>query len=133
MNTFFGWEGATYHSEPNSRYHVFKKTSQVTQPSQFFVFGEIHPFSICRPQFGVHMNNNSVYHVPGNYHGRPSNFAFADGHGESHKWTTSKFNDPKLLESDGFWHNHNTTLPRTSVQEIQADLNWLKEHTTELK
>lgn len=133
MNVFFGWQGAVYHREPNSKYRLFKKTSEVSQPSAFFVFGEIHPFSICRPQFGVHMDNNNIYHVPGNFHGKPSNFSFADGHAESHKWANSKFNDPKLPESDGFWHNHDTPLPRTLASEILPDLNWLKTHTTELK
>lgn len=133
MNTFVAWQGAIYHGEPNSKYRTFKKTSDVSQPSTFFVFGEIHPFSICRPQFGVHMDGNNIYHVPGNYHGAPSNFAFADGHAESHKWANSKFNDPKLPETDGFWHNHETTLPRTTVAEVQRDITWLKTHTTELK
>jgi prepilin-type N-terminal cleavage/methylation domain-containing protein/prepilin-type processing-associated H-X9-DG protein len=131
MNTYFGWEGATYHSEPNSKYWVFKKTTHVTQPGTFFVFGEIHPFSICRPQFGVHMDNNTVYHVPGNYHGKASNFAFADGHSESHKWVNSKFHNPQLAEADGFWHNHNANLPKTTTAEILTDLTWLKNHTTE--
>ena len=53
MNTFFGWTGLAYHTEPNAKYLMFKKTTDVTQASQFFLFGEIHPFSICRPQFGV--------------------------------------------------------------------------------
>ena len=133
MNTFFGWDGPVYHSEPNPRYRSFKKTTHVTQPGTFFVFGEIHPFSICRPQFGVHMDNNNVYHVPGNYHGKSSQFAFADGHAEPRNWVNSKFNNPNLTESDGFWHNHNTVLPRTSTAEIQVDLTWLKNHTTELR
>jgi prepilin-type N-terminal cleavage/methylation domain-containing protein len=133
MNTFFGWEGAPYHNEPNSRFRLFKKTTEVTQPTQFFAFGEIHPFSICRPQFGVHMDNNNIYHVPGNFHGKLSNFSFADTHTESHKWVSSKFNDPKLQETDPFWHNHNAPLPGASVQEIQQDLTWLKTHTTEMR
>lgn len=133
MNTYFAWEGPTRHNEPNPRYRTFKRTSDVTEPSTFFIFGEVHPFSICRPQFGVHMDNNTIYHLPGNYHGQVSNFAFADGHAEAHKWVNAKFNDPKLPESDGFWHNHNTTLPRVTAQEIQADLTWLKRHTTEIK
>ena len=132
MNTFFGWEGAVYHTEPNPKYRVYKKTTHVTQPGTFFIFGEIHPFSICRPQFGVHMEGNNIYHVPGGaFHGKPSNFAFADGHSESHKWVNAKFNDPKLTEADAFWHSHETTLPRTTTAEIQKDLNWLKTHTTE--
>jgi prepilin-type processing-associated H-X9-DG protein len=79
------------------------------------------------------MDNNTVYHVPGNYHGAPSNFSFADGHAESHKWVNPKFNDPKLAETDAFWHSHESTLPKTTVQEIQTDLTWLKTHTTEIK
>jgi prepilin-type N-terminal cleavage/methylation domain-containing protein len=133
MNTFMAWEGAIYHAEPSSKYRLFKKTSEVSQPGTFFVFGEIHPFSICRPQFGVHMDGNNVYHVPGNYHGVISNFAFADSHAESHKWANSKFNNPNLPESDGFWHNHETALPGVSASQIQTDLAWLKLHTTELK
>jgi prepilin-type N-terminal cleavage/methylation domain-containing protein/prepilin-type processing-associated H-X9-DG protein len=133
MNTFMAWEGPPYHNEPNAHYLVFKKTSDVTQPVTFFVFGEIHPFSICRPQFGVHMDNNNIYHVPGNYHGKQSNFAFADSHTETHHWVSSRFNDPQLPESDSFWHNHQEAMPGVPVTEIQSDLNWLKQHTTELR
>jgi prepilin-type N-terminal cleavage/methylation domain-containing protein/prepilin-type processing-associated H-X9-DG protein len=131
MNTFFAWEGSVFHNQPNSRYRVFKKTSEVTQPSAFFVFGEIHPFSICRPQFGVHMEGNLVYHVPGNYHGKQSNFAFSDGHASAHRWVNSAFNNPQLLENDPFWHNHETAIPGVPAQDIQADLLWLRSHTTE--
>ena len=133
MNTFVGWTGAAYHNEPSTKYRVFKKTSEVGQASATFLFGEIHPFSICRPQFGVHMDGTSVYHVPGNYHGALSNFSFTDGHSEAHRWVNSKFNDPRLPESDGFWHNHETTMPGVPVAQIQTDLTWLKAHTTELK
>lgn len=131
MNTFVAWTGALHHNEPNVRYQVYEKTTDVARPSDIFVFGEIHPFSICRPQFGVHMEGTSVYHVPGNYHGRVSNFAFADGHAEAHKWTNPKFNDPALPETDGFWHNHESALPRTSAQEIQTDLQWMRNHTAD--
>jgi prepilin-type N-terminal cleavage/methylation domain-containing protein/prepilin-type processing-associated H-X9-DG protein len=133
MNTFVAWEGALYHNEPNTRYWVFKKISDVTQPALFFVFGEINPYSICRPQFGVHMEGSQVYHVPGNYHDKVTNFSFADGHAEGHKWINSKFNDPQLPETDGFWHNHETMIPHTTMQEILIDYTWLRQHTTELK
>jgi len=133
MNAFFGWEGDLHHNEPSAKYRIFKKTAEVNRPANYFIFGEIHPYSICRPQFGVHMANNTVYHVPGNYHGKSSNFAFADGHAESHKWTNPKFNSPKLAETDGFWHNHDAAIPKTTTAEIQIDQNWLKQHTTELR
>jgi prepilin-type N-terminal cleavage/methylation domain-containing protein len=133
MNVFVGWWGPTYDSEPNARYRIFRKTTEVTRPATFFVFGEIHPFSICRPQFGMHMDGTTIYHVPGNQHGQATTFAFADAHAESHKWVNPKFNNPKLAESDGFWHNHNAALPGATVTEILPDLNWLKTHTTELR
>lgn len=134
MNTYVAWEGPTRHSEPNTtKYLVPKKTSDVRSPSKIFIFGEVHPFSICRPQFGVHMDNNTIYHLPGNYHGRVSNFSFADGHAEAHTWRSGRFNNPKLQESDGFWHNHNAALPGVPAAEILPDLTWLKEHTAETR
>ncbi len=133
MNTFFGWTGPAYHQQPAPRYLMFKKTTDVTQASQFFIFGEIHPFSICRPQFGVHMDGNNMYHVPGNYHDRTSTFSFADGHAEAHRWVNSKFNNPGYAEADGFWHNHETPMPGISAASILADSTWFKQHTTELR
>ncbi|MBI4661387.1 MAG: type II secretion system protein [Verrucomicrobia bacterium] len=134
MNTYFAWQGPIRHNEPNeNKYRVFRKTTVVTQPGTFFLFGEIHPFSICRPQFGVHPDGNSIYHVPGNYHGQSSSFAFADAHAEPHKWVNSKFNNPKLAYGDGFWHSHGSAMPGATAAELQTDLNWLKTHTTEAR
>jgi type II secretory pathway pseudopilin PulG len=130
MNTFVAWTGAAYHSEPSGGYRVFPRTTSVTRPADVFVFGELHPFSICRPQFGVHMDGANVYHIPGNQHRTLSVFAFADGHTESHKWFNARFNNPAIPESDGRWHNHQSPHPTASLAEIQPDLNWLRAHTT---
>lgn len=132
MNTYVGWTDVAYHNAPLPRYLTFKKTTD-GNASSVFVFGEIHAFSICRPQFGVHMDGNNVYHVPGNYHGQVSNFSFGDGHAESHRWANSKFNNPRMAEADGFWHSHETTRPDMTTAEIKVDLDWLKSRTTELK
>src|SRR5262245_60760218 len=74
MNAFVGWTGTFYNGQGDSTvWRVPKKTSEVTGPSEIFVFGEIHPQSICRPFFGVNMTGTAgVYHVPGNYHGKVS-------------------------------------------------------------
>lgn len=130
MNTFVGWAGAPYHSEPTPGYRVFLKTSSVGRSSDIFVFGELHPYSICRPQFGVHITASSIYHFPGNQHGKLSVFSFADGHAEAHKWLNARFNNPGMPESDGRWHDHNAAHPTASLAQIQADLNWLRLHTT---
>jgi prepilin-type N-terminal cleavage/methylation domain-containing protein/prepilin-type processing-associated H-X9-DG protein len=129
MNTFAGWTTATYHNEPSAGWRVFRKTTDVTRSSDIFIFGELHPYSICRPQFGVHMNT-AIYHYPGNQHGKSSVFAFADGHSELHKWISAKFNNPGMAESDARWHTHDAAHPTASYAEIQNDLAWLQLHTT---
>src|ERR1043165_6952847 len=79
MNIFVAWQGAPWHNEPGEGYPVFKKTASAGRSADVFVFGEIHPYSICRPQFGVHMDAAQMYHYPGNQHGKVSVFSFADG------------------------------------------------------
>jgi len=130
MSTFVGWAGAAYHNEPSGGYRVFLKTSSVGRSSDIFVFGELHPFSICRPQFGVHMDAAQIYHFPGNQHGKSSVFSFADGHAESHKWLNARFNNPGMPESDGRWHDHTAAHPTAPYAQIQTDLNWLRTHTS---
>jgi len=126
MNSYVGWSRVPYNNMPDDRrYTVFKKTSDAGASSQIFIFGEIHPDSICRPMFGINMDSQAVYHFPGNYHGRTSNFGFVDGHAEVHRWNSSQFNDPKPAPAS--WHSH------TSIQvhpSARGDLQWLKDHAT---
>jgi prepilin-type N-terminal cleavage/methylation domain-containing protein len=130
MNIFVAWQGAPWHNEPGGGYPVFKKTASAGRSADVFVFGEIHPYSICRPQFGVHMDAAQMYHYPGNQHGKVSVFSFADGHAETHKWFSGKFNNPGMAETDTRWHDHTAAHPTATLAEIQADLNWLRLHTT---
>jgi prepilin-type N-terminal cleavage/methylation domain-containing protein/prepilin-type processing-associated H-X9-DG protein len=142
MNIFFAWHektgngmtripGAPHHNQPSAPYRTFYRTGDVTRPADFFLFGEVHPFSICRPQFGVHPDSVTSYHIPGNYHGRQSNFSFADGHAESHRWLSGRFNQVNRPEADGWWHSHEGPLPGVSATEVRPDFNWLSRHTTE--
>lgn len=143
MNTFFGWTAdrftqPIYHQQPNAQYKSFMTVGGTSRPSDFFVFGEIHPFSICQPQFGVHpmaspTANPRVYHVPGNQHGQISQFAYADGHAGAKKWRSGRTNNPKRAETDGFWHNHETSLGGSEATETRADYWWLSEAATERK
>ncbi len=131
MNSFVGWIDAPYgpgDQGSSAIYEVSKKTSQVSQASDIFVFGEIHPQSICRPFFGVLMTGTAgMYHVPGNYHGKVSNFAFADGHAEMHKWVDWKVPNPGYT---GDYHAAHSGVPGTAGV---ADNTWLREHTTRKK
>jgi prepilin-type N-terminal cleavage/methylation domain-containing protein/prepilin-type processing-associated H-X9-DG protein len=152
MNVFVGWTpdeitDPTYHGEPNALTRVFKRTSDVTRPGGIFVFGELHPYSICQPQFGTHprfdsqgnhTGANLVYHVPGNQHGRKTTFAFTDGHAEAHKWANSKMNNPTaggrpLPENDRFWHrgHDGTPMPGANGTELRNDFIWLTRAATD--
>jgi len=125
LNAYVAWNAAPWHSMPNAqRYRIFHKTTD-SAGAIIFLFGEIHPDSICRPMFGMNMDAQTVYHYPGNYHGQVSNFAFVDGHTEGHRWRSSQMNNPS--PAPGNWHNHtgNTVHP-----SARLDLLWLKEHTT---
>jgi len=126
MNSHVGWEGAVYRDNPVPGFRVFKKSGEMVDPgsSDLFVFMEIHPESICRPFFGLHMTTSSFYHIPANYHGRNSTVSFGDGHVESHRWLDSRtYNPPKNLD----WHGHNYVVPNS------RDVVWLQQHATSRK
>jgi prepilin-type N-terminal cleavage/methylation domain-containing protein/prepilin-type processing-associated H-X9-DG protein len=126
MNAYVGWNKPMYNNMPNStKYVVLKRTSDPNTSPTIFLFGEIHPDSICRPMFGMNMDLQTIYHVPGNYHGRISNFAFVDGHAEARRWKDGRFNDPKPPPPN--WHDH-TGIPVPASG--RDDLVWLKSRTT---
>lgn len=126
MNAYVGWSEPPYNNMPDEkRYRVFRRTSDSRGVNGIFLFGEIHPDSICRPMFGVNMDNQNIYHYPGNYHGKPSNFVFLDSHAESHPWRDGLFNNPKPPPSN--WHSHNSNAAKPSSLN---DLNWLKQRTS---
>ena len=141
MNIYFGWTvdritPGPYNGEPRAGYRSFKTVGSTTRPSDFFVFAEVHPFSICQPPFGVHpmaspTANPSYFHAPGNQHGQTTQFSFADGHAAPKKWKNGRINNPKRAEADGWWHSHNTAYGGTEAAEVRDDYWWLSEHTTE--
>ena len=152
QNVFVGWTpdlitGTTYHNEPAGISRLFKRTSDVSRPSEIFIYGEIHPFSICQPQFGTHprydaagnhTGQNLSYHIPGNQHVQKTTFSFTDGHAELHKWRNKKFNNPTaggrpMSENDGFWHSSHggTPVPGANSTELRGDFIWLHRAATD--
>ena len=127
MNSWVGWIDEPYGAGDQGSTELYdnpRKTSDVKQPTGIFLFGEIHPKSVCRPFFGVLMRGTTgVYHVPGNYHGKVSNFSFTDGHGEMHNWVDYKFANPNYT---GDYHAAHAGMPGTSSI---PDTAWLREHT----
>jgi prepilin-type processing-associated H-X9-DG protein len=109
----------------DKKYVVFRKTTQTRPGPGVFIFPEIHPESICRPMFGMNMDANTIYHVPGNYHAKASTFVFLDGHAERHSWGDSQFNNP--VPAPANWHSHTTNPVKPSSL---PDLTWLKQRVT---
>lgn len=126
MNVYVGWDSEPYNSMPDfKRYFVYRKTSVQRGAANIFLFGEIHPDSLCRPMFGVNMNSTAIYHFPGNYHDKTSNFAFQDGHVDRRQWLFGGFNNPSPAPAN--WHSHTSYNVKPAGLR---DLDWLKEHTT---
>src|ERR1035437_1841610 len=124
MNAYVGWVGDPWHAMPDAqRYRIQLKTTDARNASLIFIFGEIHPKSICRPMFGMNMDAQTIYHYPGNYHGQRSNFTFVDGHAATHRWRDSQYNNPFPDPPNSHDHTGNAARPSS-----QSDLVWLKEH-----
>ncbi|HEX7861530.1 MAG TPA: type II secretion system protein [Verrucomicrobiae bacterium] len=142
MNIFMGWTpdsitGQQHHQQPSTQYRMFKTAGSTTKPADFFLFGEIHPFSVCQPMFGVHPMATETstprrFHVPGNQHGQVSEFSFADGHAEQKKWKSSKFNNPGMPESvDTPWHGAGHEANANDPALTRADYYRLSQMATE--
>jgi prepilin-type N-terminal cleavage/methylation domain-containing protein len=128
MNVYVGWNGPAYRTLPDeARYQVFRKSSQMTDPSpsSLLVFSEIHPESICRPFFGVYMDSARlrIYHYPASYHNRSGVMAFGDSHVESHRWGDTRTVSPRSAN----FHNHDDASPGNQ------DVRWLQERTSSRK
>jgi prepilin-type N-terminal cleavage/methylation domain-containing protein len=90
----------------------------VDSPVNRFIYGDVHPNSICTPGYGVDMFSDEWIHFPSALHG-PGVFTFADGHTEGHKWL-----EPLTLKGCPVSTPHHNSCPNSQ------DLKWLRERTT---
>jgi prepilin-type N-terminal cleavage/methylation domain-containing protein len=126
MNAYVGWNEPPWSGMPDeTKYQILRRTSAGRGGSLIFLFSEIRPESLCRPMFGINMDGNTTYHVPGDYHGLITTFSFVDGHAEAHKWKDSNFNNPRPAPAN--WHSHGSITIKASSA---SDLVWLKQHAT---
>jgi prepilin-type processing-associated H-X9-DG protein len=132
LNSFVGWTGAAYSGQGDtaSKYMSFNKPSTCPNVSSTYTFVDIHPYSVCRPFFGINMDSSDLYHVPSDSHGRSSTLAFLDGHAELHKWIDGRFTGrPGWTTEDSPWHGHGGGI----VEYNKEDHRWLKQRATVLK
>lgn len=84
MNAFVGSEPFT----PDS-YKVFLRMTDFTQPAETYTFLDEHPDSINDGWFLPVLSpedKDDWQDLPASYHNGAGNFAFADGHVETHLW-----------------------------------------------
>lgn len=131
MNAFMGTPIASP-ADPldTTGYWVFRKTSDLRQPSDMFVFLHEHADTIDDGWFIFCANNDpterSVWeNLPTSAHGNAGSFSFADGHSEIHRWlvpTTSPLEN-YYGGGDYGWQ----------VGSDTRDITWIANHSSVLK
>jgi prepilin-type processing-associated H-X9-DG protein len=117
MNSYFGWTVPGTYNSPDYRW--FGRTADLgpADPSRIFVFSDMNPKSICHSAFVV--TPQWFYHFPFAGHDRAGVLTFADGHVESHRWTSPQTYKPLTDMSTHFSGNPDN-----------PDLRWLLEHAS---
>lgn len=126
----YAFGGPGYNHDGGS-YRQYIKSTDVHQPSQYFVFVEEEHIATRygENEGGWHfrISSRTVYDPLARYHNEASTFSFADGHAESHKWR-----DPRTKA----WIQQVSTSKQV-VSSIElpvyaarnnVDVNWLREH-----
>ncbi len=111
----------------NPTYIQFFKQTQVTLPSQIFVFIEEHPDSINDGYFLNHVDSQRWLDLPASYHNGAANLAFVDGHLERHKWRAASTKPPSLAEAAMLPF---PAAPGVLTGDALADYTWLMDRTT---
>jgi prepilin-type N-terminal cleavage/methylation domain-containing protein/prepilin-type processing-associated H-X9-DG protein len=120
MNCYMG-TAKTLVTFVSANHRLYRKTADVTDPAQRFLFIDGNPQSLCCPAFMVTMGRAEFFHFPGAYHSRAAVVSFADGHTETHRWL-DKRTDVKLPLYQ--------TIPHHQPSPENQDLNWLQLHAT---
>jgi prepilin-type processing-associated H-X9-DG protein len=110
----FGW----------TQWYVAKKASDfhTPGPSDCWVFSDEHPDSVDDAlMYTSSYATTSFTELPGNQHGGACGLAFADGHGEIHKWTGPVMNQHQSVTY--------TSVQRVSCSLTDPDMLWLAQRT----
>src|SRR5262245_28314839 len=103
-------------------YRVNMKMSEITRPSDRFVFIDVHPASICTPGFGMDLSTVQTFvHVPSSFHREQGVISFADGHVERRKWVDGRTR--MNLPPNSQYITHGTS------SSGNQDLVWLAQRT----
>jgi prepilin-type N-terminal cleavage/methylation domain-containing protein/prepilin-type processing-associated H-X9-DG protein len=141
LNSYLNWTYGLINNN-DTGYINFQKSSDVAghNPSELLSFIDVSPPSVCFPAFEIPMVSYVFFHRPSVEHNHAGDVAFADGHVESHRWTSSQTWDLAHTTTttgpspDPNWMN-STGIPdgdhvRFLFGSSNPDQTWLQEHAT---
>lgn len=132
MNAMIGNAGSASaggYNVNNPSYRQFFKDTQIPRASEIYVFLDEHPDSI---DDGFFLNRASAVNssssqkwtdLPASYHNNCTTFAFADGHGELHRWQKSLTLRPSAPHAADL----PLSIPSGRTDE-QTDFDWIIAH-----
>jgi prepilin-type N-terminal cleavage/methylation domain-containing protein len=122
------WLDKTYNPSQNV-WRTYDKLASIVNPAKTFVFVDEHPDSINGLGFAnacTGADNAATAQIidfPANFHCGGCGFAFADGHGEIHKWRGSKIANAPVT--------YTGTIPlNVPAGDSWVDVRWMAENTT---
>jgi prepilin-type N-terminal cleavage/methylation domain-containing protein/prepilin-type processing-associated H-X9-DG protein len=141
MNCFCGGDGIPVTGLPGS-YPVYLKTTDLTPtqsrgPVDTFVFMDERQDCINWGNFGTDMAGDDpndpalyefCYDMPGMYHDRSADFAFADGHGSIQHWLDRRTTPPYTTKIDTASNAYNGPEPQPRCVPRDVDVRWLQLH-----
>jgi prepilin-type N-terminal cleavage/methylation domain-containing protein/prepilin-type processing-associated H-X9-DG protein len=116
MNNHVGMESRTWTAN-SARYPLCTKSADIKSPVNMFITLEEREDSINDGWYGT--DPDTLYQVidyPAAYHGKATDFSFADGHSEIHKWVDDR-TTPTLVSGQALQLNVNLSGDR--------DILWL--------
>lgn len=115
---------------PASTYRVYRRSSDIVNPSQTFVTVDEHPDSINDDAFAVLMipagGSGNIIDMPSSLHNGACGFSFADGHSEIHRWLSKTVKQPvKYVNSSA-----QLNIPASAKDLSLTDARWMSDNTT---
>jgi prepilin-type N-terminal cleavage/methylation domain-containing protein/prepilin-type processing-associated H-X9-DG protein len=104
-------------NQNNPDYVQFFTLTMIPHPVEIFVFLDEHPDSINDGYFLNQADKHEWIDLPASYHNGAAAFAFADGHGELHRWQDASTRPPS--------HPDAAALPLDVKKKGYADFYWV--------
>ncbi len=109
----------------NPGYRQYLRLSDISFPSSVFTFLDENADTLGDGYFLNEVDEVRWLHLPASYHGGAGNLAFADGHGETHRWDSSSTRRSARPNAG--------PIPFPVPSSNPEDFEWLKERMGERK